>query len=51
MYAALWRVLPGNVALRVLQLVALGLVVVTLLMLWVFPYIAQFLAVEQSTLN
>ena len=39
MYAALWRVLPGPVWVRILLLLVLAAAVVTALVLWVFPVV------------
>jgi len=39
MYAALWRVLPGPVWLRIVALAVLACVVVFALMTWVFPLV------------
>ncbi|MDQ1581004.1 MAG: hypothetical protein QOD05_1779 [Microbacteriaceae bacterium] len=41
MYAALWRILPGPTWIRILLLVALGLVVLVAADLWLFPFIAS----------
>ena len=41
MYAALWRILPGPVWVRVVTLVVLATLVLTALVLWVFPVIDQ----------
>ena len=51
MYAALWRLLPGGVALKVVQLVVLTGLVVAALFQWVFPFIALTFFTEQSTLD
>jgi hypothetical protein len=40
-YAALWRILPGPTWVRILQLVALGVVVLLSAHLWLFPFIAS----------
>ena len=39
MYAALWRVLPGPVWLRILLAIALVFVVIAALFSWVFPWV------------
>ena len=39
MYAALWRILPGPLWVRVLFLVALAAAVLSVLVLWVFPFV------------
>jgi hypothetical protein len=41
MYSALWRILPGPVWVRALTLVVLAALVLTALVLWVFPVIDQ----------
>ena len=51
MYAALWRVLPGPVWLRILIIVVvLGLVLVALVQ-WVFPWAADTLLPQESTVG
>jgi hypothetical protein len=44
MYGWLWRVLPGSPGARVLQLLALGLVVLALLWFWAFPWASDTLS-------
>ena len=51
MYAALWRVLPGPWWVRVLILLVLVAVVLTALALWVFPWVAQFVAPQDVTVG
>lgn len=51
MYAALWRLLPGGVILKLLQLALILGIVVLVLFEWVFPWIAQTFLSEQSTLE
>jgi hypothetical protein len=51
MYSALWRLLPGGVTLKLLQLLAIAGVVVLLLFEWVFPWVAQTFLVEESTVD
>ena len=41
MYAALWRRLPGPLWVRVVTLAVLAAVVLTALVLWVFPVVDQ----------
>ena len=41
MYAALWRVLPGPVWLRIVLLVIAAAAVLTACVLWVFPLVDQ----------
>lgn len=51
MYAALWRVLPGPVWLRILILIALVAVVLVALVQWVFPWAADTLLPQESTVG
>jgi hypothetical protein len=51
MYAALWRVLPGPVALKVLLLVALLAGVVVVCFEWVFPLVASWLPYDETTVG
>jgi len=44
MYRALWRLLPGPVWLRVVQLLVLAALALTALVLWVFPVIDHLTA-------
>lgn len=51
MYAALWRLLPGGVVLKLLQLTVIVSILVLVLFEWVFPWIAQTFMSEQSTVD
>ena len=51
MYAALWRVLPGPWWLRTLILLILFAAIVAACVLWVFPFIDQFVAPTDSTVE
>ena len=51
MYAALWRVFPGGIPAKIVQLVVLASLVVTVLFLFLFPWVADAFLTEQSTLN
>jgi hypothetical protein len=51
MYAALWRVLPGGIPAKIVQVVVLASLVVTGLFIFVFPWVADTFLTEQSTLN
>jgi len=44
MYAALWRILPGPTWARITMLVAGAVILVTLLMMFVFPAIDNFIS-------
>jgi hypothetical protein len=48
MYAALWRVLPGPVWVKVIELVVLALLVMVVLATLVFPLLAEWFLVEES---
>ncbi len=48
MYAALWRVLPGPVWVKVIELVVLSLLVMVVLATLVFPLLAEWFLVEES---
>lgn len=51
MYAALWRILPGPAWVRVLILLALAAVVLAALVQWVFPWVADNLLPQESTVG
>jgi hypothetical protein len=51
MYLALWRLLPGPVWLRIAQLVLLAALVLTALVLWVFPVIDELTAPQEVTVG
>jgi hypothetical protein len=51
MYAALWRLLPGGLILKLIQLTIIVVIVVLVLFEWVFPWIAQTFLSEQSTVE
>jgi hypothetical protein len=51
MYAALWRLLPGGVVLKLIQLTIILVIVVFVLFEWVFPWVAQTFFSEQSTVQ
>ncbi len=51
MYLALWKLLPGTPWLRVLQLVVLAALVLTALVLWVFPVIDHLTAPQDVTVG
>jgi hypothetical protein len=48
MYAALWRVLPGPLWVRILILVALAVAVLFALVEWVFPVVDHLLNSNNS---
>ena len=51
MYAALWKVLPGTVWLKIAILTAAALVIVTGLMLFVFPAVNTAISVREVTVT
>jgi hypothetical protein len=51
MYGALWRVLPGPVWVRILLMIALFLVILTVLVLFVFPWLNTFINVNDVTVG
>ncbi len=51
MYAALWRVLPGPVWLRILILVAAAGLVVYGLLWWVFPWVSVLITPDEVTVG
>jgi hypothetical protein len=51
MYGALWRVLPGPWWVRLLIVLALVAAVVAALVLWVFPYVDQFVTPQDVTVE
>ncbi len=51
MYAALWRVLPGPVWLRILILSVAAAVVLTSLVLWVFPFVNNLTTPQEVTVG
>ena len=51
MYGALWRVLPGPWWGRLLLVVVLVAAVVAALVLWVFPYVDQFVTPQDVTVE
>jgi hypothetical protein len=51
MYGALWRVLPGPWWVRVLILLVLLAAVLAVCVAWVFPFIDQFVAPTDSTVE
>jgi predicted membrane protein len=51
MYGALWRILPGPWWLRVLILVVAAAVVVTALVVWVFPYVDELVSPQEVTVE
>jgi hypothetical protein len=51
MYAALWRVLPGSLWIKIAILTAAAAVVITVLMMFVFPAVDTAITVREVTVN
>jgi hypothetical protein len=51
MYAALWRILPGPVWVRIILCVVLLAAVLTSLVLWVFPVVNELFAPPEVTVG
>lgn len=51
MYGALWRVLPGPWWVRLLIVLALVAAITAALVLWVFPYVDQFITPQDVTVE
>ena len=51
MYAALWRVLPGPIWLRIVFVVVLIAAVLFALATWVFPWVDQIITPQEATVG
>ena len=51
MYAALWRVLPGPWFVRLLIVLVAVAALLTACVLWVFPFVDQFVAPQDVTVS
>lgn len=51
MYLALWGLLPGPLWVRIVQVVVLATLVLTALVLWVFPVIDHLTAPQEVTVG
>jgi hypothetical protein len=51
MYSALWRILPGSRWVKVIELVALALVVLSVCVEWVFPWVAETFIQSEATVG
>ena len=51
MYGALWRILPGPIWVRILILVVLAAVILTALVIWVFPYVDELVSPQEVTVE
>lgn len=50
-YGALWRVLPGPKAVKVIEALVLFAAVVAVLFIWVFPQIAPLMPFNDTTVG
>ena len=51
MYAALWRVLPGPIWVRIILVLILLAALLAVLATWVYPWIDGILNNEEATVN
>ncbi|WP_411701142.1 hypothetical protein [Conyzicola sp.] len=51
MYAAFWRLLPGPLWVRIITAVVLVAVVLTVLVLWVFPFVNELFVPPEVTVG
>jgi len=51
MYGALWRVLPGPWWVRLLIVLVLIAAITAALVLWVFPYVDQYVTPQDVTVD
>ena len=51
MYAALWRVLPGPIWLRIVFVIVLISAVLFALGTWVFPWVDQIITPQEATVG
>ncbi len=51
MYAALWRVLPGPIWVKIVVLIVIVAAVLAVCGLWVFPWIDEQISIQNSTIG
>jgi len=51
MYSALWKLLPGPLWVRVIMAAAIAVVVLTVLVLWVFPLVDHLIVPQEVTVG
>jgi hypothetical protein len=51
MYAALWHLLPGPTAIKVLEALVLFLLVVAMLFQWVFPWVSPYMPFNNNVVD
>ena len=51
MYASLWRLLPGPLWVRIITAIVLVAVLLTVLVLWVFPFVNELFVPPEVTVG
>ena len=51
MYAALWRLLPGPLWVRIILVLLLVAAVLAVLAIWVYPWIDSMLSNQEATVD
>jgi hypothetical protein len=51
MYSAMWRVLPGPRWLKIIEVVVLGVAIMSVCIEWVFPWVAANFVQSESTVG
>lgn len=51
MYAALWRLMPGPLWIRIISMILLFAVVLAVLVVFVFPWLNTFVNVNEVTVG
>ena len=51
MYSAIWKLLPGPLWLRIVMAAALVVAVLTVLALWVFPFVDHLMVPQDVTVG
>lgn len=51
MYSALWRILPGSRALKIVQLVIIVIIVLAVAVEYVFPWVADNVIQPETTVS
>ena len=51
MYAALWRILPGPFWVRIVTAAVLVAIVLTVLVVWVFPFVNELFVPPEVTVG
>lgn len=51
MFSLIWRFFPGPAWLRILVIIAVLAAIVYALVMWVYPYVAELVMSEDSTVD